>query len=1475
MQELVDEYSHMVLQSRAQHSGSEDDATRRYEIEFGQVYLSKPVFIEKDGSSAVLIPQEARLRNLTYSAPLYVDVKKRTLIANPNHPLNEGVYHINDMHMEQEGEEEIYERLHLGKVPLMVRSTYCSLSSLSDAEVIKLGECQYDQGGYFIINGSEKVLIAQERMANNHTYVFAKAPPSPYSYTAEIRSAPEKGGKNASPLYVKMLARTAEKGTAGQYIRCQIPYIRQDIPIGIVFRALGVISDKDIIDHICYDSKDTQMLEMLKPCIEEAFVIQDQNIALDFIGKRGTTVGIKRESRIRYAKEILKKEFLPHVGAADFNENKKAFYFGYMINRLLLCALERRELDDRDHYGKKRLDLAGPLLGGLFRMLFRKLTKDVGRYLQKCVDSGRSFNIPMAIKHHIITNGLKYSIATGNWGDQEKFMQSRAGVSQVLNRYTFASTLSHLRRLNTPIGRDGKLAKPRQLHNTHWGMVCPAETPEGQACGLVKNLAMMAYISVGSPKAPLLEFLEEWAMENLSEITPSQISNSTKIFLNGSWVGIHRDPEQLVEMLRQMRRSGDISGEVSVIRDIRERELRLYCDFGRVCRPLFIVEDQRLKLSKSHIKKLLRNEITNYGWNDLLSDGVIEYIDTEEEETALICMTPEDLSEARIQEEQSGGPSAKNSKRWTHCEIHPSMILGVCASIIPFPDHNQSPRNTYQSAMGKQAMGIYLTNFQVRMDTLANVLFYPQKPLVTTRSMEYLHFRELPAGQNAIVAIACYSGYNQEDSVLMNQSAIDRGLFRSIFYRTYVDQERKVGYMNLEQIEKPSGQETLKRRGNNYDKLDDDGFVAPGTRVTGDDILIGKTVPIPQESEELGQRTSTHTKRDSSTSMRSTEEGIIDQVMVSTNEESLKFSKVRVRSVRVPQIGDKFCLTPDHEVLTDVGWIPIEEVGFKHNICTLVDGRIQYDKPLKYYKYSCESENMYHVTGQKLDLCVTLNHKMYVKPEDSAHYNLIEAHNIIGKEVHYKKTGKNIYPDLELDSVGLKNLNKMNMYNFLELIGLWLRLKQKYSFKNLCNGLSDLGFSSRQRFDVEQDKLVNLLEEFEIEYLFQDDLLNVTDNRLNEVLKEIECENQGFPQWFWKLSQEQCKKFIFSLLSLEDDFSVNDICHIFAKSEFYINNLQKIALHAGICCDVSTVLNNWNLHASDGAKPQMLYIASFAGGICRPNREKIVKYTGDVFCIEVPSHVFYVRRNGKAVWTGNSSRHGQKGTVGMTFRQEDMPFTADGISPDIIINPHAIPSRMTIGHLIECLLGKVSAFTGDEGDATPFTDVTVEAISETLAKCGYQQRGFEVLYNGQTGQKMKANIFVGPTYYQRLKHMVDDKIHARARGPVQILTRQPVEGRARDGGLRFGEMERDCMISHGAAMFLRERLFDVSDAFQVHVCDICGLMCNADLTKNVFECRACRNRTQISQVQMPYASKLLFQELMSMNIAPRLVVDLE
>ena len=711
---------------------------------------------------------------------------------------------------------------------------------------------------------------------------------------------------------------------------------------------------------------------------------------------------------------------------------------GYMVNRVLQCFLGRREEDDRDHAGNKRLDLAGPLLAFLFRSLFKKVTKEVRMYSQKFVDKQRDFSLHAAVKSRTITDGLKYSLATGNWGDQQQMMSCRPGVSQVLNRLSYASTLSHLRRVNSPVGRDGKMAKPRQLHSTQWGMICPAETPEGHAVGLVKNLSLMSYISVGSNQQPILEFLEEWSMETLEEISTQAIKDSTKIFVNGSWVGIHRDPETLMNTLLKLRRQMDVVvSEVSMVREIRDREIKIMTDAGRISRPLLIVdkESQKLLIKKHHLENLATDDENKYSWHDLIAMGILEYIDCLEEETLMIGMTPDDIIEHE--------GIVKYCKTYTHCEIHPSMILGVCASIIPFPDHNQSPRNTYQSAMGKQAIGVFITNFNTRMDTMSVVLFYPQKPLCVTRSMDYLRFSQLPAGMNAIVALMTYTGYNQEDSLILSYGSVDRGYQRCAYYRGYRDIEKRTAYDPEETFERPDESECSGIRRANYDKLDSDGLISPGTRVAGDDILIGKTVVLPETDEQTTGEISKFKKKDASLTAKPTEQGIADQVMLTINNDGYRFCKIRLRSIRVPEIGDKF-----------------------------------------------------------------------------------------------------------------------------------------------------------------------------------------------------------------------------------------------------------------------------------------------------------------------------------------ASRHGQKGTNGIMYAQADMPYTSEGVAADMIVNPHAIPSRMTIGHLFECLTSKVAANKGEIGDATPFNDaVNVQKVSDMLHLYGYQNRGNEIVYNGFTGKKMNVQVFFGPTYYQRLKHMVCDKIHSRARGPVQLRGR--------------------------------------------------------------------------------------------------------
>ncbi|EOB15377.1 DNA-directed RNA polymerase II subunit RPB2 [Nosema bombycis CQ1] len=675
MQEVIDEAPVITVQSTIT-AGQE--SRRKMSMKFGQIYVSKPpTYTEADGTTITITPNEARLRDLTYLSQLYIDVTKS----------NENEFGVVDEHT--------YNKVPFGSIPVMVKSDYCSTHGLNDEELIKIGECEYDVGGYFIVNGSEKVIIAQERMASNTIYVFKKGQPAPYTHYSEIRSVPEKGAKSPSALSLKLCRNP-------NVIRVSLPYAKQDIPLFIIYRALGFLSDKEITDHII--TSDEEMYDLLKESIIESAVIQDQILALDYIGKRSAPVGSTRDKRINFARDLLAKEFLPHIGTQEFCETKKAYFLGYMVQKLLLVALGRKKEDDRDHYGKKRMDLAGPLLASLFKTLYKKLCGETAKHMAKCIENGRDFNIALGLKASTIAQGFRYALATGNWGDQAKSMQTKAGVAQVLNRYNFLSTLSHLRRVNTPIEKEGKLAKPRQLHNTHWGMICPAETPEGQACGLVKNLSLLAYISVGSPSEPIIEFLEECGVEALEEIYDqshnshnNQINNvnnssSTKVFINGVWIGIHENPEILTESLKSLRRCLEIDKEVSIVRDIREGEIRIQSDSGRPTRPYYVVKDNKLC-----IEERIKNpeELKDYKWNDLIENGFIEFLDVEEEEIAMIAMSPEDLKQNLVQ--------------YTHCEIHPATILGVCASVSPFPDHNQSPRNTYQSAMIKQAMGVFFS----------------------------------------------------------------------------------------------------------------------------------------------------------------------------------------------------------------------------------------------------------------------------------------------------------------------------------------------------------------------------------------------------------------------------------------------------------------------------------------------------------------------------------------------------------------------------------------------------------------------------------------------------------------------------------------------------------------------------------------------------------------------------------------------
>ena len=1082
-----DEFLDRGFQSIINEVGQIDieNAEYPYKIQLGKVKLQQPRMMELDGSITHITPAEARLRNVSYSAPVMMEAS-----------------------VLEDGRILESRFVHIGDVPVMAKSNACILHNFSSQKLIEHGEDPQDPGGYFIINGSERVIVGLEDLSYNKIIVDRETVGGNIVFKAKVYSS-----------IVGYRAKLELVMKNDGLIVARIPGSPVDIPVVTLMRSLGLESDREIASVV---SLVDDIQDELEGSFEKAGDVPTSKDAIVYISKR-IAPGMLEEFQIKRAETLLDWGLLPHLGKHIENRKEKAQFLGEAACKLLELKLGWITPDDKDHYGNKVIKFAGQMLADLFRTAFRNLVRDMKYQLERSGQKRGINAVAAAIRPGIITDKLNNAIATGNWG------RGRVGVTQLLDRTNYLSTISHLRRIQSPLSRTQPNFEARDLHATHFGRICPSETPEGSNCGLVKNLALSGIISVNVPSEEIVEKLYDLGTVHFFDAKEDLKKDGTRIFVDGRLIGYYKDGGELAQSLRDLRRNSKIHPHVGVSfhkSEIEGSTRRLYvnCNAGRVLRPLIIIQDNKSLLTSELLDKISKKLLS---WTDLLRMGILEVIDANEEENCYVTL------------------DEKDTKKHTHLEVFPPSILGAGASIIPYPEHNQSPRNTYESAMAKQSLGFSTPMMNTSTYVRQHLMLYPQVPIVNTKAMKLLGLEDRPAGQNCIVAVLPFDGYNIEDAIVLSQSSVDRGLGRTFFFRIYDAEAKQYPGGMRDSFEIPNAEDNIRgyKGERAYRLLEDDGVVASESPVKGGDILIGKTSP-PRFMEEYREfESSGPYRRDTSIGVRPSETGVIDTIVMTQSNEGGKMYKIRARDMRIPEIGDKF-----------------------------------------------------------------------------------------------------------------------------------------------------------------------------------------------------------------------------------------------------------------------------------------------------------------------------------------ASRHGQKGVLGILAKAEDLPYTANGMSPDVLINPHAFPSRMTVGMMMESICGKAASLRGKRFDGSAFVGEKMSEVKEVMDTHGFEYSGKETMYDGRTGKPFLVDVFIGVVYYQKLHHMVADKIHARARGQVQMLTKQPTEGRARGGGLRFGEMERDCLIAYGASMILKDRLLDESDKSDIFVCERCGLVAYHDVKQRKYVCRVCGDKAKVSSVSVAYAFKLLLQEMQSLNVAPRLLI---
>jgi len=744
-----------------------------------------------------------------------------------------------------------------------------------------MSECPLDPGGYFVVKGTEKVILVQEQLSKNR--IIVETDPVKGVVQASCTSSTHGGLK--SKTYI-----TTKKGKI--YLRHNS--IHEDVPIAVALKALGIQSDKEILLLTAGDSE--AYINAFAPNLEDAARLGTftRHQALEWIGTRvkvnRRVVGPRRPAW-EEALEALATIVLAHVPVTGMDFRSKAIFVATMTRRVLMAMNDEKMVDDRDYVGNKRLELAGQLLALLFEDLFKTFNTNLKSSIDKVLKKPSRTNEfdawnTMQFQGDHITAGFVRAISTGNWS-LKRFRMERAGVTHVLSRLSFISALGMMTRISSQFEKTRKVSGPRALQPSQWGMLCPSDTPEGEACGLVKNLALMTHITTDVEEEPIVKIAFMLGVEDICQATGTEMyaPSTFVVQVNGTIIGLTRFPTRFVHNFRRLRRAGRVSAFVSIYINHHHRTVNIASDGGRICRPMIIVDNGKSSVTEHHTELLKHGTLE---FDDFLRKGLVEYLDVNEENDSYIALYEPDIV-----------PST------THLEIEPFTLLGAVAGLIPYPHHNQSPRNTYQCAMGKQAIGAIGYNQFNRIDTLLYLSVYPQQPMVKTKTIELVGYDKLPAGQNATVAVMSYSGYDIEDALILNKAGLDRGYGRCQVLRKNMTLIRKYPngtYDRLADAPLDENSQVQKK----YDIIQLDGLAGVGERVDPGDVYINKQTPSNANDNSFSGPAASAPYKNAPMTYKAPVAGHIDKVMISDTDNDQTLIKVLVRQTRRPELGDKF-----------------------------------------------------------------------------------------------------------------------------------------------------------------------------------------------------------------------------------------------------------------------------------------------------------------------------------------------------------------------------------------------------------------------------------------------------------------------------------------------------------------------------------------------------------------------------------------